>query len=394
MAIIQGDNRDNTLVGTTSTEIDGNSIYGLGGNDHLIGLAGPDLLDGGTGKDLMEGGGGSDIYYVDNRGDRVIEQVDAGFEEIIYTTVSYTLPDNVEYMMLAGTGNINGTGNSLFNVLSGNIGDNKLYGLDGADWLSGDTGPLDAGALAGNARGGNDYLDGGTGGNLVWGDAPLMDGNARGGNDRLFGGGRLIGDALYDMNGNARGGNDRLEGEAGFGDATFMAGHTRGGNDQLYGGGFNGDSYGMFDNAQGGDDYLFGTVSNDRLVGDAYEMSGNARGGNDRLIGRAGNDILHGDALQMHNNSHGGNDYLDAGAGDDILYGDAQLMIEFAQGGNDRLRGGSGHDTFSFGGGGPDTPDWTFGNDVILVKISLRLKGLALFRASMIFRSTGTVATL
>ena len=77
------------------------------------------------------------------------------------------------------------------------------------------------------------------------GDADgLMDGNARGGNDVLEGGGgddELRGDNGYSgMTGNARGGNDRLDGGSGddllIGDGAIMSESAVCGNDVIIGG--------------------------------------------------------------------------------------------------------------------------------------------------------------
>lgn len=53
-----------------------------------------------------------------------------------YTT-TFTLPDNVENLVLTGTGNIGGVGNVLDNVITGNDGDNALAGGAGSDRLDG-----------------------------------------------------------------------------------------------------------------------------------------------------------------------------------------------------------------------------------------------------------------
>ncbi|WP_343520748.1 calcium-binding protein, partial [Sphingomonas sp.] len=55
-----------------------NILLGGGGNDTLTGNGGADVLDGGTGADLMTGGTEDDIYYVDDAGDRVVEQANGG----------------------------------------------------------------------------------------------------------------------------------------------------------------------------------------------------------------------------------------------------------------------------------------------------------------------------
>src|SRR5262249_9056199 len=55
-------------------------------------------------------------------------------------SVSYGLADNVENLTLAGSANINATGNGLANTLTGNAGNNILDGGAGADKLIGGLG--------------------------------------------------------------------------------------------------------------------------------------------------------------------------------------------------------------------------------------------------------------
>ena len=114
---------------------------GTGGADTLIGSAGPDLLqglggndrlDGKAGDDTMLGGLGNDVYVVSEPGDSVLENASEG-TDTVESSLSYTLPANVEYLTLTGTGNLSGTGNALNNVLRGNSGDNTLTGGLGND---------------------------------------------------------------------------------------------------------------------------------------------------------------------------------------------------------------------------------------------------------------------
>ncbi|MFM6521296.1 MAG: bluetail domain-containing putative surface protein, partial [Microcystis panniformis] len=51
-----------------------------------------------------------------------------------------TLPNNVENLLLTGTGNLNGTGNALNNQITGNSGNNNLNGSTGNDTLNGAAG--------------------------------------------------------------------------------------------------------------------------------------------------------------------------------------------------------------------------------------------------------------
>ena len=122
----------------TGNELD-NRLTGNSGDNTLIGGAGNDRLDGGLGADTLIGGMGDDTYIVDNPGDSVIELAGEGIDTV-KSSVSWSLSDNVENLMLTGTGAINGAGNALDNLLIGNAGDNVLNGGAGADTLDGGLG--------------------------------------------------------------------------------------------------------------------------------------------------------------------------------------------------------------------------------------------------------------
>lgn len=173
-----GNSLDNVLTGGNG----GSRLYGYDGNDTLIGGSGNDILDGGTGADRMVGGAGDDTYYVDNPGDVVVENANGG-NDTVFSTISYTLGDNVENLHLIGTDAINGTGNALANTIVGNAAANRLSGGDGNDYLVGGDGDdtLDGGN-------GDDTLDGGNGNDTLLGGAgnDILIGGA--GNDTLIGG--------------------------------------------------------------------------------------------------------------------------------------------------------------------------------------------------------------
>ena len=125
-----------------------NGIYTVGGNDQLFGEegndtlsggGGNDLLDGGTGVDIMAGGLGDDTYIVGEIGDTVTENANEG-TDLVSSSISYVLGANVENLTLTGTTAINGTGNSLNNILFGNLATNVLDGAAGADSMSGGQG--------------------------------------------------------------------------------------------------------------------------------------------------------------------------------------------------------------------------------------------------------------
>lgn len=124
-----------SAVNGTGNELD-NIMTGNSAANQLIGNGGHDTINGGQGADTMSGGAGFDNYTVDNVGDTVVENFNAGTDKIS-SAVTYTLPLNVENLQLTGTGTINGTGNNLSNTISGNSANNQLNGSDGNDILNG-----------------------------------------------------------------------------------------------------------------------------------------------------------------------------------------------------------------------------------------------------------------
>jgi Ca2+-binding RTX toxin-like protein len=136
---LQGDNNNNSLNGGTGND----TLNGNGGNDTLNGGAGNDSINGGSGIDLMIGGLGNDSYTVDNNGDVIIENTGEGWDSVSSSIYSYTLPANVDELILTGTAWINGTGNADNNTLSGNTGSNTLDGGLGADTMTGGLGDDD-----------------------------------------------------------------------------------------------------------------------------------------------------------------------------------------------------------------------------------------------------------
>jgi VCBS repeat-containing protein len=240
-----GANAQLNIVIQGADEAQGRTIIGTRCNDRLVGTPGDDTIDGRGGSDTMIGGKGDDTYYVDagpdghhhdhhhghhhhghhhghdhDRGDRVVEQANEG-HDTVYSSVSYTLPTNVEDLHLTGSKNLNGTGNSAANWIEGNRGNNNLaggagddflYGGKGNDSLRGDRGVDVLQGGEGNDdlkdKDGSTVFDGGSGNDDMSGgrSADFFAGGR--GNDELeLGGGR---DVLAFNKGD---GVDRIEGE-------------------------------------------------------------------------------------------------------------------------------------------------------------------------------------
>jgi len=125
-------NGDGVLNGTSADSI----LTGGVGKDTLNGGDGNDWLNGMADGDKMAGNAGDDWYFVDSSRDSVTELGGEG-TDAVFSAVSYSLGSNVENLALSGTASINGTGNSLNNVLTGNSAGNTLTGGAGNDWLDG-----------------------------------------------------------------------------------------------------------------------------------------------------------------------------------------------------------------------------------------------------------------
>ncbi|UVC08618.1 family 16 glycosylhydrolase [Rhizobium sp. TH2] len=125
-----------SLVLTGALHINGT---GNGLDNTLTGNSGNNILDGRAGADTMIGGLGDDTYQVDNTGDIVTEWSGEGLDTV-NASVTHILSANVENLILTGTGDINGTGNELANILTGNAGSNVLNGASGADTMIGAAG--------------------------------------------------------------------------------------------------------------------------------------------------------------------------------------------------------------------------------------------------------------
>ena len=225
---LTGDASANTLTWTSagSVIIDGgagnDTLTGGRANDHLNGGVGNDSLNGAAGADRLIGGDGSDLYYVDNAGDIVSETnatASTGGTDSVYSYLSaYTLGDNIENLRLLATGDANGTGNSLNNIIDAGAGNNILNGGAGIDTLSY---AFATGAVNVNLGLSTAQATGGSGSDTLLNFENLTGGNY---NDKLTG--NALANTLIGGSG-----NDTLTGGAGN---DLLIGGT--GLDKLYGG--------------------------------------------------------------------------------------------------------------------------------------------------------------
>lgn len=179
-------NITNAPAGTGASQE--NVINGTAANNTLNGTAGNDVINGLGGRDTMNGGAGNDTYFVDNSGDRINENNNAGTDTVYVSGItSFTLGNNTENLIY--TGAANGTswrGNALSNTIAGGSGNDQIQGDAGNDHLIGNAG--------------NDQIQGGDGNDLVFGGAGNDTLDGRNGNDRLNGG--AGNDTLIGGNGN------------------------------------------------------------------------------------------------------------------------------------------------------------------------------------------------
>ncbi|WGE90182.1 Ig-like domain-containing protein [Actinobacillus arthritidis] len=134
---------ENAVGGSGNDEIIGNkadnNINGGAGDDTLKGGEGNDYLNGGEGADKLFGEADNDIYIIDNNGD-VITELSGEGEDTVYSSVDYSLSENVENLILTGTIATSAVGNAQDNTLVANNIGNILNGKSGIDRLIGGLG--------------------------------------------------------------------------------------------------------------------------------------------------------------------------------------------------------------------------------------------------------------
>lgn len=127
-------------INATGAAATGSGVYLVGNNQvqTINGGAGADTLNGLGGADVLNGGAGDDVYRVYG-GETLNENPNAGIDTV-YTSVNYTLGDNLENLVAATQADQTTLvlqGNSLNNAVSGSNGNNVLAGAGGNDLLTG-----------------------------------------------------------------------------------------------------------------------------------------------------------------------------------------------------------------------------------------------------------------
>ena len=322
-----------TLTGSAAINGNGNDLANT-----ITGNAAANVLDGKAGNDTLMGGLGNDTYVVDSAGDEV-EEEGGGGTDLIRSSVTYELPDEVENLTLTGTAAINGSGNELANTLTGNAAANLLEGELGNDSLKGGAG--------------NDTLVGGVGRDTMLG----------GSGDDVY-----VVDSAYDKvyetttttSTTDSGGIDRVESRVEWVLGNFVEHLTLTGTASVNGTG------------NGLNNVLTGNSGNNTLDG---------KGGSDTLLGGAGNDVYVVDRTTDvvcetttvgSTDDAGGSDLVKSsvsftlpdyvenltltgtaainGTGnalDNILAGNAGRNVLDGMGGDDTLIGGAGNDTYA-----------------------------------------------
>ena len=340
MPIFTGTTGDDNITGSPTDD----TINALEGNDNVLAREGNDTIDAGDGHDFVGGQQGNDTILAGAGDDHVRggtgdDTIDggAGFDRISFApTGSDTITSGVT-VSLALQGVVQDTGQGM-DLLTG------FEHLTGTEF--------------------NDVLTGDGGDNSLWGGAGITTPGVTG-NDTISGGG---GNDLVTVGA----GNHLLAGDAGT-DTWSLWGNQA---DTLAGvtvslalqGSAQNTGQGMM-NASGFEN-LSGSVHDDSLIGDGNDNLIAGDTGDDTLIGGGGNDTLLGDgAVRMAQTFQGR-------SGPITTYNDITVIFPTLTAGDDTLDGGGGNDILN-GGGGNDTASFASWTERVIASLNNSGNGIA-----------------
>lgn len=272
-------------TGDGSDNIDNSTIlpskyFAGNGDDSVLGSYGSDTIYGGNGNDYLKGRDGDDVIEGGNNDDTLSGE--EGNDVVNGSSGNDTLWGDDDFMpshTAQKPGNDTLSGGSGFNIMHGQAGNDKLYGGNGGNQMFGGHGDdwMVGGSLGDQMEGGDgtDYMFGKGGDDVMWGDWQAE------GEDDFVGGAA-----------------DYMEGGSGV---NTMYGQV--GNDNMIGG-----NQGNYMHGGYGDDYIKGGSGIDHLQGGI---------GSDHVWGYGGDDFL-GDK-NWSNPGDNSSDYLNGGTGYDIL---------------------------------------------------------------------------
>jgi Ca2+-binding RTX toxin-like protein len=327
---------------TLSAGSGGSEIFAEGTDDLVTGSSANDTLDAVAAGTTLVGGNGNEVFEVGDATDVVEAQADADSNQI-YSSVSYTLPTNVDLLTLTGTANLSATGNSdAGDYMTGNAGDDTLLAGSGSDTLVGGSG--NDTLIAGS---GTDLLEGATGSTTYvfdsgFGQAEIQPGAGDGTIE--FGTGIILSDLTVGLTTDSNG-NPALLIEDGVGAITVDGG--------LAG------SVGTLGFADGTQ------LSLADFLASSTVLSGSLAGGSGNTILETSSDVsLSGGTGQDTIFAWGSNDTLSAGSGGAEIFADGSDEVVTGSSANDTLDA-AGSGTTLVGGSGNEVFDVNNATDVV-----------------------------